>query len=148
MSSIFSRIIAGDIPGSFVAQEANWVALLDRFPAVPGHLLLIPRYEAPLLADLPTEVASDMGSLIGRGTTCLYQALNCDAVSVLVRDGAAAGQEVPHVHIHLIPRYQGGTNTASQAHHFASGSYGPDDDAINAALAAMASKLQQTWPTN
>ena len=69
------------------------------------------------------------------------QALSCDAVSIIVRDGSTAGQEVPHVHVHLIPRY-----TGDQAHDFRSGSYGADDAAINAALADMASKLQTHWP--
>lgn len=146
MSSLFSKIIAGDIPGAFVAQEEHWVAILDRFPSAPGHLLLIPRHEAPLLAQLASEApqaAANMGDIIGRGCDCLYAALNCDAVSVLIRDGAAAGQEIPHVHIHLIPRFA----AEGKSHHFSSGSYGANDEAINQAMAEMAKKLITYWST-
>lgn len=141
MASIFTRIIAGEIPGAFVHHGPAWVGLLDRFPVAPGHLLLIPRRECPLLANLDADSLAALGPTVAAGTACLTKALGCDAVSVLVRDGAAAGQEVPHVHVHLIPRTQG-----DRYHDFAGGSYGTDDAAINAAMAAMAERLSAAWP--
>ena len=132
MASIFSKIIAGDIPGSFVFTDQLWVGLLDLAPVSPGHLLIIPRVEAPLLADLPADTLAAMGPTVARGTACLKAIVQCDAV-VLLRDGSAAGQEVPHVHIHPIPRY-----TGDQPHDFRGGSYGSANEEPATAMSAMA----------
>ncbi len=137
MSSIFSRIIAGDIPGCFVFQDPLWVGLLDLYPVSPGHLLLIPRHEVPRLAQLDGDSLAALGPLLARGHRCLYQALGCDAVATILRDGPAAGQEIAHVHVHLVPRHNG-----DDAHDFRSGSYGSDPEA---AMTAMAERLRQAW---
>ena len=137
MTSIFSRIIAGDIPGCFVFQDPRWIGLLDLYPVSPGHLLVIPRQEAPRLAELDGPSLSAMGPTLARAHRCLYQTLGCDAVAMILRDGPAAGQEVPHVHFHLVPRRAG-----DNPHDFASGSYGPDPQA---AMTEMAKMLSQAW---
>lgn len=141
MASIFSRIIAGDMPGHVVFREERWVALLDLFPVEPGHLLLVPVHEAELLAGLPPDALADLGPVVARATACLRAALECHAVSVLVRDGEAAGQEIPHVHVHCIPRYAG-----DDPHRFGGGRYGHDENTVESAMAEMAGKLRDHWP--
>ncbi len=107
MPSIFTRIIAGEIPGRFVFKDELWVALLDISPAAPGHVLLIPRHEGHYLADLPAAALASLGDRLARVTTAVKSATGCPAVNVLVNDGAAANQAVPHVHLHVIPRFPG-----------------------------------------
>ncbi len=140
MASIFSKIIAGEIPGSFVFRDDLWVGLLDLFPVAPGHLLLIPTQERALLGELDEPTLAAMGPRIERASRCLRSALDCAGISVLVRDGAAAGQEVAHVHVHLIPRASG-----DDPHRFTSGRYAPDDAAAKAAMKQMAARLAAAW---
>ena len=140
MTSLFSRIIAGEIPASVVFREERWIGILDLFPVAPGHLLLIPVEEQPLVQELTASTQADIGRLIGRATTTLRQALSCDAVSVLLRDGAAAGQEIPHVHIHCIPRSLG-----DEPHTFVGGRYSANDNAAQEAMAAMRERLSTVW---
>jgi len=136
MPSLFSRIIAGEIPAQKIFEDERWICILDLFPVEPGHLLLIPRHECRFVADLPAEDLVTLGMVVGRGTALLKQALGCPAVAVLIRDGEEAGQEIPHVHVHLVPR------TAESGKGFAPGSYGDTDEARDAAMAAMADRLR------
>ena len=107
MSSLFTKIAQGEVPASFVFREDHWFGILDLYPVHPGHLLLIPDHESALVQDLPAEHLAAMGPTIARACACMRRALGCDAISVLVRDGGAAGQEIPHVHVHCIPRMHG-----------------------------------------
>lgn len=140
MSSLFSRIASGEVPASFIFRDDHWFGILDLFPVQPGHLLLIPVHEAGLVQDLPAETLAEMGPVIGRACTALRAGLGCDAVSVLVRDGAAAGQEVPHVHVHCIPRYHG-----DDAHDFGGGKYGEDEHVVQSAMDEIVAKITAAW---
>lgn len=139
MASIFSRIIAGQIPGAFAFRAEHWVGLLDLHPVCPGHLLLIPVHEAARWHELPAATLDSYGTVQARASRMLYRELGCAALSILLRDGPAAGQEVPHVHVHLIPRREG-----DAPHAFAGGSYGVGD-AGTVAMAAMGERLRRTW---
>lgn len=140
MATIFSKIHSGEIPACMLFCEPHWFGILDLFPVRPGHLLLVPTVEAARMQDLPPEILAGLGDVIARGTRCLYRALECDAVSVLLRDGPAAGQEVPHVHWHLIPRDQG-----DDPHLFAGGSYGDTDELRERRMQDMLHRLQACW---
>jgi histidine triad (HIT) family protein len=107
MPSIFTRIISGEIPGRFVFKDDLWVALLDISPANPGHVLLIPQHEAQYLSDLPVATLAVLGDRLGRLIATVKRATGAPAVNVIVNDGPAANQAVPHVHLHLIPRFPG-----------------------------------------
>jgi histidine triad (HIT) family protein len=107
MPSLFSRILAGTLPAAIVANDGPWAAFLDIAPVAPGHLLVVPRYEAPLLADLPPDVLAALGPFLARAVRAVRAATGAPAVNILVNDGAAAGQAVPHVHLHVIPRTTG-----------------------------------------
>jgi histidine triad (HIT) family protein len=136
MPSIFSRILTGEIPAQRIFEEDRWLAILDRYPVAPGHLLLISRHETANVADLPAAELATLGPAIARGVALLKRALGCPAVSVLIRDGREAGQEIPHVHVHLVPRIAGGGTG------FASGTYGATATEADAAMAAMADRLR------
>lgn len=105
MATIFSRIIAGQIPGNFIFQGERWVGLMDIRPSSAGHALLIPRYEAAFLADLPPDSLADMGAHLARLTSTIKRVTGCPALNAILNDGPIAGQEVPHVHWHIVPRW-------------------------------------------
>ena len=104
MASIFSRIISGELPAQFVFKDALWVAFLDIKATSRGHLLLVPRHETPFLVDLPATYQSSLGPTLARTVQAAKRALGVRAANVVLNDGAAAGQVVPHVHFHIIPR--------------------------------------------
>jgi diadenosine tetraphosphate (Ap4A) HIT family hydrolase len=105
--SLFSRIIAGQIPGEFVFRSERWVSFLDIRPTNPGHALLVPVYEAQFLADLPGATVAELGLHLQRLTLAVKRVTGAPAVNVVLNDGPQAGQEVPHVHFHVVPRWPG-----------------------------------------
>lgn len=135
MSSIFTRIIAGEIPGAFLFQDERWVAMLDIAPIAPGHVLLVPRHEAPRLPELPATDLALLGPYLARLSRTVQAATKAPSVSILLREGAEAGQEIPHVHWHIVPRFD-----RHEAHRFSGGSY--EDDAQRDAILH---KLQTAW---
>ena len=108
MSCVFCRILAGELPGTFVYRDDRCAAFMDIKPVTPGHLLVIPLNHATHLADLDPAAAAHLmevghrlaGALRGSG-------LRCEGVNFFLADGEAAGQEVFHVHLHVLPRFQG-----------------------------------------
>lgn len=102
---IFCAIVRGDAPATFLHRDDLVVAFMDIRPVQPGHVLVVPRAHAKLIPELEDRALTRLWSV----ATDLNRALRAsslpvEAVSVYVADGDAAGQEVPHVHIHLIPR--------------------------------------------
>lgn len=104
---IFCKIVAGDIPGRIVRETETTLAFLDANPLAPGHTLVIPKDHHPRLADLPNDVAADVYREVQELVPRAEAAVDADAVTVGINDGEAAGQEVPHVHAHVIPRFEG-----------------------------------------
>jgi len=105
---VFCALIRGDAPATFVHRDDAVVAFMDIRPVQPGHVLVVPRVHAKLLPELDDAtlermwlVATDLNRALRAST------LPVEAVSVYVADGDAAGQEVAHAHIHLIPRHAG-----------------------------------------
>ena len=102
---IFCAIIRGDAPATFVHQDEVILAFMDTRPVQPGHLLVVPRAHATLLPELDDRTLARLWSVATSLNGALRaSSLPVEAVSVYIADGAAAGQEVAHVHIHLIPR--------------------------------------------
>lgn len=140
MASLFSRIIAHDIPGAFLFEDARWVAFLDLFPVAPGHVLLVPRHEAPYLDQLPGGSLAQLGLYQAALDRCLKHTLGCPATAILLRDGPAAGQEIPHVHWHVIPRWPG-----DDPSHFRPGHYSTEREENQRLIERMAARLRAAW---
>jgi histidine triad (HIT) family protein len=105
---IFCRIVEGKEKASFVAQGSEAVAFLDLHPINEGHTLVVPRKHAASISEVDEIGAVAMWSLARRVAAALRVAgLRCEAVNLFLADGAAAGQEVFHSHLHVIPRWQG-----------------------------------------
>jgi diadenosine tetraphosphate (Ap4A) HIT family hydrolase len=102
---VFCGIARGSQPASVVAESDDVLAFCDIQPVHPGHLLVIPRAHAGDLAELPEETGRSMWSLGQRLAGAVRASgLPCDGVNLFLADGAAAGQEVWHTHLHVIPR--------------------------------------------
>jgi histidine triad (HIT) family protein len=105
---IFCRIVEGKEKASFVAQGSDAVAFLDLHPINEGHTLIVPRKHAASIGEVDEIAAVAMWSLARRVATGLRASgLRCEAINLFLADGAAAGQEVFHSHLHVIPRWQG-----------------------------------------
>lgn len=108
MSCDFCRIGAGTAPASKVHADGIAVAFLDIAPMTPGHLLVVPRTHAEGLADLDPETGAHLWRIGQRMAAALRaSSLRCEGVNFFLADGAAAFQEVMHVHLHVIPRWKG-----------------------------------------
>ncbi|EJN59686.1 HIT family protein [Halogranum rubrum] len=104
---IFCSIVAGDIPGRVVSETETTLAFLDVNPLAPGHTLVVPKDHHARLGDLPDDVAADLFAEVHALAPRVEDAVDADATTVGINDGEAAGQEVPHVHAHIVPRFDG-----------------------------------------
>lgn len=105
---IFCAILAGRAPASVVHQDDVVVVFLDVQPITPGHLLVVPRRHVTSLADLDDATSLAVWRAGVRLAEAVRRAgLRCDGVNYLVADGWAAGQEVSHFHLHVVPRFGG-----------------------------------------
>lgn len=98
MASIFSRIIAGEIPSYKVAEDENFYAFLDINPLSQGHTLVVPKREVDYIFDLTDEEYAGLQLFAKRVAEAIVKAVPCKRVGM-----AVIGLEVPHAHIHLIP---------------------------------------------
>lgn len=98
MASIFSRIVAGEIPCYKVAEDERFFAFLDISPVAKGHTLVIPKKEVDYIFDLDDETYAGLMAFARRVARALEKTVDCKRVGV-----AVMGLEVPHTHIHLIP---------------------------------------------
>jgi diadenosine tetraphosphate (Ap4A) HIT family hydrolase len=106
---VFCAIAAGGAPASFVHQDSIVMSFVDMRPVNRGHVLVVPRQHAALIVDLDRDVWLRMCDVARRLDMALraIDDLRCEAVNLFVADGTAAGQEVAHAHLHVIPRFAG-----------------------------------------
>lgn len=130
MTTIFSRIIAGEIPGTFVHRDDRCVAFMSINPLARGHVLVVPIEEIDHWIDGSTELVGHLFDVAHRIGRAQKQVFHCGRVGVIV-----AGYEVPHAHIHVIP-----TENMSQLS-FANAASSVDGDDLEAAAAAIRGAL-------
>lgn len=98
MASIFSRIVAGEIPCYKVAEDEKYFAFLDISPVAKGHTLVIPKQEVDYIFDLDDEEYAGLTAFAKKVATAMRKVMPCKRIGV-----AVLGLEVPHTHIHLVP---------------------------------------------
>jgi histidine triad (HIT) family protein len=96
--TIFSKIIAGDIPCFKIAEDENFIAFLDVFPLVKGHVLVVPKIEVDKLFNLPDSYLSAMLLFAKPIAHAIEKTMDCNRCGITVM-----GLEVPHAHMHLVP---------------------------------------------
>lgn len=105
MSCIFCRIVAGEIPAEVVAREPDAVALLDLQPLADGHTLVVPRTHVATLEELDDGASDVLFRLVRRLADPVRRALGAAGTTIGVNNGESSGQTVPHVHVHIVPRW-------------------------------------------
>ena len=128
MPSIFSRIVAGEIPCHKIAEDDRFLAFLDIQPLAEGHTLVIPKLEVDRYFDLPDDLLGDINLFARDVALQLERAIPCERVGM-----AVIGLEVPHAHVHLIP-LNGVADINFER---------PKLDVSHADLAATAAKIRQ-----
>lgn len=98
MASIFTKIINDEIPSFKIAENEDFIAILDAFPLVKGHILVIPKKEVDKIFDLDKETYSGLMNFAFDLAPVIEKAIPCLRVGM-----AVVGLEVPHVHVHLVP---------------------------------------------
>lgn len=98
MASIFSKIIAGEIPSYKIAENDKFFAFLDINPMTKGHTLVIPKIEIDYIFDLQDDLLAEMTVFSKRVAQAIKEAIPCERVGLMV-----VGLDVPHAHVHLMP---------------------------------------------
>lgn len=103
---IFCRIVAGEVPCTKVHETDRILAFMDIGPIVKGHTLVIPKEHFENITETPAELLGDMAAEIKRVAAAQLSGLSADGINVTQANGAVAGQVVPHIHFHVIPRFE------------------------------------------
>ncbi|MBC7236530.1 MAG: HIT family protein [Chloroflexi bacterium] len=107
-SCIFCEIVANRQPASFVYRDELCAAFMDIQPVTRGHLLVIPNRHAAFLVELDPRVGGHLFAVAQRLAQALRESeVRCEGINLFLADGTVAGQEVFHVHLHVIPRHRG-----------------------------------------
>ena len=136
MASIFSRIIQGELPCEKIHETDNEICLLDISPFTEGHTLVIPKREVARFEELPETEALSLMHTMQRVSKAVCKAYGGADYNIQLNNGPGAGQEVPHVHFHIIPRIKSGTSRPLW-----NMSKNPSDPDFEA-LASLSKKLQ------
>lgn len=102
---IFCKIVAGQIPSTKVYEDAEILAFMDIGPIVKGHTLVIPKQHVNLVTEAPVGVLARVMSVVQKVAAAQMNALKADGVNIFQANGKAAGQVVPHLHFHVVPRF-------------------------------------------
>ncbi len=105
---IFCKIVAGEIPCTKVLEDDVALGFMDIGPVAEAHVLLIPKPHYETVDELPSDLAAGTLKHLPELVRAISAATGCEGLNVLQNNGAIAGQLVPHVHFHLIPRDIGG----------------------------------------
>ena len=105
MVTIFTEIIKGDRPGFIIFEDEHHVVILDKYPIDTGHSLVIPKKPYEKITDMPKNEVAELFALVPEIANTILKATGAVAFSIAQNNGKEAKQIVPHVHVHIIPRY-------------------------------------------
>jgi histidine triad (HIT) family protein len=106
-SCIFCRIAQKQAPASVIYEDEAVMAFLDLRPLSRGHILIIPKEHYRDIFDIPPELLAKVHQVTKQAALAVQKATNADGISIFQQNGAAAGQEVFHMHVHVVPRHAG-----------------------------------------
>lgn len=112
---LFCKIIAGSIPAQTIYEDDHTLAFLDVRPRSPGHTMVIPKVHAPTLATLPEAEVAPLFLAVKKMAELLNAKLAPDGITIGMNQGRASGQEVDHLHVHLMPRWHGDGGSSIQS---------------------------------
>ena len=131
---LFCKIAAGEIPATVVYEDDHVVVIMDIGPIIKGHALVIAREHYDPITDTPDDIVAKLHQAAKKIAAAQVNGLGADGVNIMQNNGKAAGQEVPHIHVHVIPRFNG------DGHHWNwnAGKYKDFDE-----MAELARKMQK-----
>lgn len=103
---IFCKIAQGEMESEKIFETENTFSFLDINPRSPGHSLVIPKKHVETLTDLSDDLVGEIFATVKKVENRLKDSLNPDGFTIGINDGKAAGQEVPHLHVNIIPRFE------------------------------------------
>lgn len=109
---VFCSIVKGEIPATKVYEDDEVLAFMDIGPVVKGHTLVIPKSHHNPITDTPVTVLQKLIAVVQRIARAQFAGLKADGINISQANGQTAGQVVPHIHFHVIPRF------ASDGHHW------------------------------
>ena len=105
---VFCEIVEGSSPASIVFQDETCVGFMDIQPINPGHILIVPKEHSASLSDLKPDIGSHLFKVAQHMAKAIRRSdVRCEGINIFMADGEAAGQDVFHVHLHVLPRYSG-----------------------------------------
>jgi histidine triad (HIT) family protein len=131
---IFCKIIAKEIPATVVFEDEDVLVIMDIGPIIKGHALVIPKKHYDPVTETPDEVLAKLHITAKQIARAQMNGLGADGVNIMQNNGASAGQEVPHVHVHVIPRFKG------DKHHW---NWNPKNYENLDEMAMLAEKMQE-----
>ncbi len=103
---VFCKVARHELPAEVVAEDDKALGFLDIHPQAPGHTMVIPKVHAQKLADLPAEEVEPLFKMVRDLARELEHALKADGMTIGINQGEVSGQTVPHLHIHIFPRFK------------------------------------------
>lgn len=123
-SCIFCRIVKGELPACKVLETSDTLAFMDINPVIKGHALVIPKAHHNPITDVPDALLGKVLASVKQVAAAQLRGLGADGVNVTQANGEIAGQIVPHVHFHVIPRFEKSENPRN----WIPGKYGSPDE--------------------
>ena len=114
MDCIFCKIIAGEIPAVRILDDEKVIAFMDINPASRGHMLVVPKNHAENIFEISEADLSSVMGAVKRCAGAVKEALGAEGITVLQLNGKASDQLVPHLHVHIMPRWENDGMTVSQ----------------------------------
>lgn len=102
---IFCKIVQKIIPNAIVYENNNFLVFMDKYPINYGHSLLVPKQHYNTILDMPTELVGEMYALVPKLAKAIITVIDSDGFNINQNNGKSANQIVPHVHVHIVPRY-------------------------------------------
>ncbi len=103
---LFCKIVAKEIPAAVIYEDAAALAILDIHPKSWGHAVILPKRHAPTILDMPEGELGPLFTAVSKIVAAEQKALHPDGFTIGVNHGEAAGQAIPHLHIHVLPRFR------------------------------------------
>ena len=136
---IFCQIAAGELPSHTVYEDETVFAFLDANPLVEGHTLVIPRAHYGTTTELPGDVGAALGRAVTQLAPAVEAAVDADASTIGINNGPAAGQEIEHLHAHIVPRTR--TDGGGAVHSIVGQPTAADDDQLATVAESIAAAL-------
>ena len=103
---LFCKIVKGELPSSKIYEDEDTLAFLDLFPVNKGHSLVISKEHYETIFDVPAESLAKISSVMKNVADAVKKGVNADGISIAQSNGKDAGQVIPHIHFHVMPRFK------------------------------------------